>query len=90
MVSKTVKIVNRLGLHARPSAKVVQVASHFKSEIFLEKEVGKPVNGKSILGVLTLAAAMGTEVLITADGEDEEEALRAIAEVLTSMFDFDH
>lgn len=89
MVSKTVKIVNKLGLHARPSAKVVQVASRFRSEIYLEKEAGNPVNGKSIMGVLTLAAAMGNDITVSADGEDEEEALRAVSEVVTSVFDFD-
>jgi phosphocarrier protein HPr len=90
LVSKTVKIENRLGLHARPSAKVVQVATKFKSEIYLEKDAGNPVNGKSIMGVLTLAAAMGTEILVSANGEDEEEALRAVCEVLSSTFDFEH
>ena len=87
MVSKTVKITNRLGLHARPSARVVQVASGFKSDIFLEKEAGRPVNGKSIMGVLTLAAAMGTEILVTAEGDDEEKALEAVSEVLSMTFD---
>lgn len=89
MVSKTVRISNKLGLHARPSARVVQVASKFASEITLEKEAGRPVNGKSIMGVLTLAAAMGSEVTVTAEGEDEEEALRVVSELLASHFDLD-
>ncbi|MFH2056009.1 MAG: HPr family phosphocarrier protein [bacterium] len=88
MLSKTVKIVNKLGLHARPSARIVQVASKFKSEITLEKD-GVPVNGKSIMGVMMLAAGMGSEVTITVQGEDEEAALKALAEVLTSTFDID-
>jgi phosphocarrier protein len=90
LVSKTVRINNKLGLHARPSAKVVQLASRFKSEILLEKEAGRRVNGKSIMGVLTLAAAMGSEVTVYAEGEDEQEALAALSELLVSHFDFDH
>ncbi len=86
MVSKTVKITNKLGLHARPSAKVVQTATKFKSEITLEKE-GLEVNGKSIMGVMMLAAEAGSEVTVTAHGEDEEEAVRVLSEVLASKFD---
>ncbi len=86
MASKTVKIVNKLGLHARPSAKVVQTATRFKSEITLEKE-GLEVNGKSIMGVMMLAAEMGAEVTVTATGEDEEEAVKAMCEVIASKFD---
>ena len=88
MLSKTVKIVNKLGLHARPSARIVQVASKFKSDVTLEKD-GVPVNGKSIMGVMMLAAGMGSEVTITVQGEDEEEALAKVAEVLTSSFDLE-
>jgi phosphocarrier protein HPr len=86
LVSKTVKIVNKLGLHARPSAKVVQTATRFKSEITLEKE-GLEVNGKSIMGVMMLAAEMGAEITITATGEDEEDAIQAMCEVVASKFD---
>lgn len=86
MVSKTVKIVNKLGLHARPSAKVVQTATRFKSEITLEKE-GLEVNGKSIMGVMMLAAEMGAEITVTATGEDEEDAIQAMCEVVASKFD---
>lgn len=88
MLSKTVKIVNKLGLHARPSARIVQVASKFKSDVTLEKD-GIPVNGKSIMGVMMLAAGMGSEVTITVQGDDEAEALKALAEVLTSTFDIE-
>jgi phosphocarrier protein len=88
LVSKKVKIVNKLGLHARPSARIVQTTSKFKSEIMLEKE-GVSVNGKSIMGVMMLAAGMGSEVLVTAEGEDEEEALRVVSELLESEFDFE-
>lgn len=86
MLSKTVKITNKLGLHARPSAKVVQTATRFKSEITLEKE-GLEVNGKSIMGVMMLAAEMGADVTITANGEDEEEAVKILSEVVSSKFD---
>lgn len=86
MASKTVKIANKLGLHARPSAKVVQTATKFKSEITLEKD-GLEVNGKSIMGVMMLAAEMGSEVKIIARGEDEAEALQALAEVIGSKFE---
>lgn len=86
MASKTVKIVNKLGLHARPSAKVVQTAAKYKSEITLEKD-GLEVNGKSIMGVMMLAAEMGSDVKITARGDDAEEAIKALAEVIGSKFE---
>ncbi|MBK7091455.1 MAG: HPr family phosphocarrier protein [bacterium] len=86
MVSKTVKINNKLGLHARPSAKVVQTATRFKSEITLEKE-GLEVNGKSIMGVMMLAAEMGADITVTATGEDEVEAVNTMCEVIASKFD---
>jgi phosphocarrier protein HPr len=84
--SKTVKIVNKLGLHARPSAKVVQTATKFKSEITLEKD-GLEVNGKSIMGVMMLAAEMGSEIKVTAKGDDAEDAVKALAEVIGSKFE---
>ncbi|MCK4857856.1 MAG: HPr family phosphocarrier protein [candidate division Zixibacteria bacterium] len=88
MISKTVKIINKLGLHARPSARVVQVTSRFKSEIMLEKD-GVEVNGKSIMGVLMLAAGIGSEVKVTTNGEDEEEALEVVSELLASNFEIE-
>ncbi len=86
MASKTVKIANKLGLHARPSAKVVQTAAKYRSEITLEKD-GLEVNGKSIMGVMMLAAEMGSDIKITARGDDEEEAVKALAEVIGSKFE---
>lgn len=86
MVSKTVKIINKLGLHARPSAKVVQTASKFKSEITLVKE-GLEVNGKSIMGVMMLAAETGSEITVIASGQDEEEAVKILGEVIGSKFE---
>jgi phosphocarrier protein HPr len=85
MVKKTVKVVNRLGMHARPSAMFVSHASKFKAEIFLEKD-GLEVNGKSIMGVMMLAAEAGSELIITAEGEDENEAVKSLVELISSGF----
>ncbi|RKX32486.1 MAG: HPr family phosphocarrier protein [Candidatus Zixiibacteriota bacterium] len=85
MVQKTVKVINRLGMHARPSAMFVNHASRYKSEIFIEK-AGLKVNGKSIIGVMTLAAEMGAELILHADGIDEKEALRDLTNLVTSGF----
>ncbi|PWB70842.1 HPr family phosphocarrier protein [candidate division GN15 bacterium] len=85
MIKKTAKIVNKLGLHARPSAMLVTAASKYNSEVFFTKN-GLRVNGKSILGVMMLAAEMGSELLIEVDGPDEEQALREILQVIESRF----
>ncbi|SYZ72995.1 HPr-like protein Crh [Candidatus Zixiibacteriota bacterium] len=85
MVLKTVKVVNRLGMHARPSAMFVSHASRFKADIFLEKD-GLKVNGKSIMGVMMLAAEMGSELIIYADGDDEKEAAESLAELIGTGF----
>jgi phosphocarrier protein len=81
-----VTVTNPLGVHARPAALIVQTASRFACEIFLIKD-GRRVNGKSMLGVMTLAAEMGSTVTIQADGSDEDAALTAIAEVFSRRFD---
>jgi len=85
MVQKTVKVINRLGLHARPSAMFVTHASRYRSEIYIEK-AGLKVNGKSIMGVMTLAAEMGAELIVYANGEDEKEALKDLVELISSGF----
>ena len=85
MTKKTVKIVNKLGLHARPSALLVTTASKFVSEIHFTKD-GLRVNGKSIMGVMMLAAEQGSDIIIEADGIDEEKAAEALAEVINSGF----
>ena len=85
MVRNTIIVVNRLGLHARPAAQIVQKASRFKSEIKLSKD-GLEVNAKSIMGVMMLAAEMGSTILIIAEGPDEAAAAAAIAEVFASKF----
>jgi phosphocarrier protein len=78
-------IVNSLGLHARAAAQLVQVANRFRSEIHVEKD-GMEVNGKSIMGVLTLAAAKGATITVAIDGEDAEQAMLALAKVIESGF----
>lgn len=85
MAQATAEIENRLGLHARPSAKLTQLASKFKCEVWLERD-GRRVNAKSIMGVMMLAASYGAQVTIDTDGEDEDEALEAILELIASRF----
>ncbi|MEJ8553511.1 HPr family phosphocarrier protein [Tepidibacter sp. Z1-5] len=79
MIKKEFGIFNKVGLHARPAALFVQTASKFKSEISIEKG-NKKVNGKSIMGVLTLGASSGDKVTIIIDGSDEDEAIKVIEE----------
>ena len=85
MIEKEITVVNRLGLHARPSAKLVQTASRFKSEVSIIRDE-LTVNGKSILGVMMLAAEMGAVLTFRIDGPDEQEALAAIEKVFTDSF----
>ena len=85
MTSRSVQIVNKLGLHARPSAMLVSTAAKFQSEVFFTKE-GLRVNGKSIMGVMMLAAEAGTELLVEISGPDEAVALEAVVQVIASGF----
>ena len=85
MIKKTAKIVNKLGLHARPSAMLVTAASKYKSEVFFTKD-GLRVNGKSIMGVMMLAAEKGVELIVEVDGQDEEKAIEEILQVIASGF----
>lgn len=85
MIKKTVTIVNRLGLHARPAARLVTVAGQFKAELYLTKGDLR-INGKSIMGVMMLAAEQGSELLLEMDGPDEEQAMEAIVRVIESGF----
>ncbi len=85
MVEKKVKIVNRLGIHARPATLFTKTASDFDSEIEVEKD-GMVVDGKSILGLLMLVAGKGSEIIIRADGPDEEEALEALVKLVEDGF----
>ncbi len=84
-LSRTFVIVNSLGLHARAAAQLVQTANRFRSEVLVEKD-GTEVNGKSIMGVLTLAAAKGAEITVSVEGEDSDQALQALAKVIESGF----
>ena len=85
MIERDATIVNSLGMHARPAAQVVRLASTFKSSILLEHD-GQSVNGKSIMGVMTLAAECGAVVRVRADGEDAEAAVAALAELIAKGF----
>lgn len=85
MARKVVSIVNRLGLHARAAAKLVTLASEFESEIHLVRGARK-VNGKSIMGVMMLAANQGSEVEIIAEGRDEADALLKIEQLIKQRF----
>jgi phosphocarrier protein len=85
MPQQDIEVVNKLGLHARASAKLTQLASSFKSEVHLSRN-GRRVNAKSIMGVMMLAAAKGTTVTLETSGPDEGEALTAIAELFADKF----
>jgi len=87
MLERTVVINNPLGIHARPAALVVQAAAKLKSEIFFSKGDIRRVNGKSIMGVMMLAAEQGSEITIEAEGEDAEEAVETLGELLQSNFE---
>jgi phosphocarrier protein len=82
---RAVKVTNPLGVHARPSAMLVQTASKFQSDIWFVKG-DQIVNGKSMLGVMTLAAEMGSTVVIRADGPDEDKAIEALVHVFEIRF----
>ena len=85
MQQKELEIVNKLGLHARASAKLTQLASRFKSQVFLSRS-GRRVNAKSIMGVMMLAAAKGATVTLEIEGEDEGEAMEALAALVAGRF----
>ena len=86
MPTRRVTVANRLGLHARPAAELVKLASGFRSEVMISKD-GLEVNGKSILGVMTLAAEQGSELVLSANGDDAEAALESLAAFLSRGFD---
>ena len=85
MQEKEVTIVNKLGLHARAAAKLVTLASSFSSEIGISRD-GQTVNGKSIMGVMMLAASRGSSIVIKATGHDEEEAAASLEELVRNRF----
>ncbi|MDR2185770.1 MAG: HPr family phosphocarrier protein [Treponema sp.] len=83
---QVITISNRAGVHARPAALLVQTAKDFKSDIYLEKGNDR-INGKSIMGIITLGAAYGTELKIIAEGEDAAAAVEAIVRLFESKFE---
>jgi phosphocarrier protein len=85
MISRRVTIVNQLGLHARAAAKFVQVATRFESQVRVSRD-DKAMDGKSIMGILLLAAARGTWLTISADGRDEQAAIDALCGLVESGF----
>jgi len=85
MLVLNIKIINKLGLHARASAKLTQVANQFESDIWIEKN-DKKVNAKSIMGVMMLAASQGTDIKISTEGVDEKEALDSITALINDYF----
>jgi phosphocarrier protein HPr len=85
VVQREVIVVNSLGLHARPAAWFVKVAAPYASDVFIEKD-GVRINGKSIMGVMMLAAEQGSRLTIIADGPDEKEAIEKLTELFKNKF----
>jgi phosphocarrier protein len=85
MIKNTVTISNKLGLHARASAKLTKLAGSFKSEVFMSRN-GRRVNAKSIMGVMMLAAGLGSEVEVEVDGADEQQTMDAIVAMVNDKF----
>ena len=86
MLQREVEIINKLGLHARASAKLTQVAGKFEAHVWLTRN-GRRVNAKSIMGVMMLAAAKGTTIVVETDGPDEQQAMQAIEKLVANKFD---
>jgi phosphocarrier protein HPr len=85
VIEREAKVINSLGLHARPAAQLVRLASNFQCEIYFLKD-GVPVNGKSIMGVMMLAAECGSTIGVRADGADEAAAMAAIVDLIATGF----
>jgi phosphocarrier protein len=85
MAERSVRIVNKLGVHARPAAEIVKLAARFKSDITIIRD-DVEVNGKSIMGVMLLAAERGSTILLRAEGDDADAALDALAELVANGF----
>ena len=85
MINRDIKIINKLGLHARAAAKFVTMASQYSSNVHLVLK-GQHINGKSIMGVMMLAASQGTELTLSTDGEDESSAMEALDELIRNRF----
>ena len=85
MLQREIEIINKLGLHARASARLTQVAGQFKSDVWVTRN-GKRVNAKSIMGVMMLAAAKSSRVVIETEGPDEDEAMKALQALIADCF----
>ena len=85
MIQEQIKIINKHGLHARPAAQFVKIAGKFSADIKVVKD-GLEVNGKSIMGIMMLAAEPGSEILLMIDGDDEQDALNALKELINNKF----
>jgi phosphocarrier protein HPr len=85
MTERTIEIVNKNGLHARPAAEIVKLSAKFKSDITIVRD-DLEVNGKSIMGVMMLAAEFGSNILVRANGPDAEQAVNAIADLVAAKF----
>ena len=88
MLQREVEIINKLGLHARASAKLTQVAGQFKANVWVSRN-GRRVNAKSIMGVMMLAAAQGSRIMVETDGPDEEGAMQAVVQLIAGRFEED-
>jgi phosphocarrier protein HPr len=86
MIEERVKIINRLGLHARAAAKFVKLANRFESSVKIKKD-GISIDGKSILGILTLAAVQGSRITLRTSGKDEKSAMKALVALIKNKFD---
>jgi len=86
MLQQEAEIINKLGLHARASAKLTQVAGRFQANVWVGRN-GRRVNAKSIMGVMMLAAAMGSKVTVETDGPDEAQAMEAVTQLIAGRFE---
>jgi phosphocarrier protein len=86
MIERTVKIINKAGLHTRPAATIVKMAAKYKCDFYISRD-GMNINGKSIIGVMTLAAEEGSELVLSFNGEDEDQASKEIIDYFERGFD---
>ena len=87
-VEKEITVINRLGLHARPAAMFVRIATRYRSEVWVEKE-GEQINGKSIMGLMMLAAGQGSKLTIRCEGPDAEKVMEELEELIRQKFNED-
>jgi phosphocarrier protein len=87
-IEKEITIINRLGLHARPAAMFVRIASRYRSEVWVEKE-GEQINGKSIMGLMMLAAGQGSKLTIRCEGADADKVMEELEELIQKKFNED-